>query len=436
MIDVDVPVSSAIEPRMSVCLKGTQKLFEASELNELLELDELSLSDEGCSREFTVEDKIDGGHTITCEPSTRSALSSSSILLTGTSHSILRTSPVFDSTRRHEKMKLKANGIRFSESVHVRNHIHHAEITSNEKVAAWFRKPEYKAIFKNNTQIIHTVEKREKEAKRMKSRKDKENKKKKNKRNSKCSIEDSCAACMNEMDISSSEGFREYIVEVHRDDERGFSVRGLENETAKKRRARDQTYLKARFAVLSVQEDVDEHMYSMQEQHEEKLAMIARGNKKKPKRRFSFNRLEPPPEELPEEEEIERIRKLTEATKEEFSVYAKSQYNNMIHLIAEKYSEICLQDSRDALERGQHDERAVRVIDWIESESGSASQLSLHSSLGKGMSDSSQEQDKRRPSTTSTCATEESVASLALLDSDEYKISRVKRAKMFLWKFV
>lgn len=333
-------------------------------------------------------------------------------------------------------MKLKANGIRFSESVHVRNHIHHAEITSHEKVAAWFRKPEYKAIFKNNTQIIHTVEKREKEAKRMKSRKDKENKKKKNKRNSKCSIEDSCAACMNEMDISSSEGFREYIVEVHRDDERGFSVRGLENETAKKRRARDQTYLKARFAVLSVQEDVDEHMYSMQEQHEEKLAMIARGNKKKPKRRFSFNRLEPPPEELPEEEEIERIRKLTEATKEEFSVYAKSQYNNMIHLIAEKYSEICLQDSRDALERGQHDERAVRVIDWIESESGSASQLSLHSSLGKGMSDSSQEQDKRRPSTTSTCATEESVASLALLDSDEYKISRVKRAKMFLWKFV
>merc|ERR1711862_90416 len=77
--------------------------------------------------------------------------------------------------------------------------------------------------------------------------------------------------------IDESNELQQTLFDINRDDERGFSTRGLENETAKKRRARDQIYLQAKFAVLSVQEDVDEHMYSMQEKHEEKLSMIARG---------------------------------------------------------------------------------------------------------------------------------------------------------------
>ena len=170
-------------------------------------------------------------------------------------------------------------------------------------------------------------------------------------------------------------------------------------------------------------------MFSLQEQHEEKLAKITKG-KNKGKRRFSFNRQSHPDDQ---EEDSEKIQELIDAAKEEFATYAKAQYKNMIRLIAEKYAEICLQDAMDALERGMQDEKTVKAIDWIESE-GDNSHVSILSSA-KGVSDSSQDNEKRRPSTTSTAPTEISTVS-ALVASEGMQLSRVKRAKLFLSKFV
>jgi hypothetical protein len=380
------------------------------------------------------------------------------------------------SKRRQEKQRIRRSSdgvsgtgtVRFAESVHVRNHIHAGEITDSEKIAAWFRKPEYKAIFKNNTQIINTIERKDREIKRMKAKKQRENKKKKKYNSSKVTssidIEEEEQPCgvgdvhniFGVVGVGNCDEAR--IMNIHRDEEQGFSVRGLENETAKKRRTRDRTYLKAKYAVLSIQDDVDEHMFSMQEKHEGKLAMIASGNytsntkggiskNKKIIRRFSgvMNRPMHSSEEEEQEDSETNRRKMTEAQKQQFAVYAKAQYNNMIHQIAEKYGNICAQDAMGALERGKEDERTVRAIDWIESEGDNhkycyTSALPIHSLIyNKGLSDGylEQLQDKRRPSTTSTVLTDESVASLASLVANEgIQLSRMKRAKMFLWKFV
>jgi len=438
---VDVPSSSAIEPRMSVCLKGTTKFLEGLDLSEEFDLSDSEHDDSLC---FTKLDACDDENR-EISISRRSPLSASSVLMTGTTYPILRTSPGDEAAtkRRQEKATIQSNGIRFSESVHVRNHIHAKDISDNEKLAAWFRKPEYKTIFKNNTQIISIIEKREKEMKKMLAKKQRENKKKKTRKNiglnmsiskvSEASCEDgetSCAEVMVGEDELREQNFGiDEIIGIHRDDERGFSIRGLENETAKKRRIRDQTYLKAKLAVLSVQEDIDEHMFSLQEQHEEKLASISKG-KKKNKRRFSLNRQNASEEQ---EEDSEKFKQMIEVAKEEFAVYAKAQYKTMIRLIAEKYEEICMQDAKDALERGIQDEKTVRAIDWIEFE-GDNSPGSILSSA-KGMSETSQDQEKRRPSTTSTAPTEISVVS-SLATSEGLQLSRVKRAKMFLSKFV
>lgn len=447
MIEVDVPASSAIMPRMSVCLKGTTKFLEGLDLSEEFDLSD---SEQEASLSFTKADfNDDEDENNEISASRRSPLSASSVMLTGTSYSILRTSPANEacSKRRQEKLKIQSNGIRFSESVHVRNHIHARDITDSEKLAAWFRKPEYKTIFKNNTQIISIIEKRERELKRMMAKKQRENKKKKGRKNLNMGLnmslsksietpnpeltETSCSeVIVGEEELSGEDFGIDDIIGIHRDDERGFSIRGLENETAKKRRIRDQTYLKAKFAVLSVQEDIDEHMFSLQEQHEEKLATISRG-KKKGKRRFSLNRQMAPAGDR--EEDSEKIQKMVDAAKEEFASYAKAQYKSMIRMIAEKYADICRQDAKDALERGIRDEKTVKAIDWIESE-GDNSHVSILSSA-KGMSDSSQDQEKRRPSTTSTAPTEISAAS-ALGATEGMKLSGVKRAKIFLSKFV
>jgi len=479
MIDVQVASSSlAIEPRMSVCLKGTTKFSEAT--------NDLSASEHerklfSSSLEFgttaTVEDDSGDSSTACCNScnTRRSPLSASSVMLTGTSFSILTTSqsqsPVeaeADSKRRQDKQRIRRSSgcgtVRFAESLHVRNHIHAGEITDNEKIAAWFRKPEYKAIYKNNTQIINTIERKDREIKRIIAKNKKKKKYNSSKVTSSIDIEEEeeeqpCGAG----DVHSIFGVvgncdEARIMNIHRDEEQGFSVRGLENETAKKRRTRDRTYLKAKYAVLSIQDDVDEHMFSMQEKHEGKLAMIASGNhnsstkggiskNKKIIRHFSgvMNRPMHSSEEQEQEDSETNRQKMTEDQKQKFAVYAKAQYKNMIHQIAEKYGDICEQDVRGALERGKEDERTVRAIDWIESEGDNhkycyTSALSIHSSIfNKGLSDGSLEQlqDKRRPSTTSTVLTDDSVASLASLVANEgIQLSRIKRAKMFLWKFV
>ena len=455
MIEVEKTVSHSIEPRMSVCLKGTTKFLEGLDLSEEFDLSDdeeenqksvFMKAEDNLSDNNKDEDVVENDEVGVCR---RSPLSASSVLLTGTSYTILRTSAVDEvgNERRQEKAKKACEGVRFSESVHVRHHLHAKDITDTEKLQAWFRKPEYKTIFKNNTQIISIIEKREKEMKKIIAKRERENKKKKCKKaltvNLNMSIssrsvdlegpestETTCPeVIVGDDDLTEKDFGFEDVIDIHRDDERGFSIRGLENETAKKRRIRDQTYLKAKFAVLSVQEDIDEHMFSLQEQHEEKLAKITKG-KNKGKRRFSFNRQSNPDDQ---EEDSEKIQELIDAAKEEFATYAKAQYKNMIRMIAEKYAEICMQDAMDALERGMQDEKTVKAIDWIESE-GDNSHVSILSSA-KGVSDSSQDNEKRRPSTTSTAPTEISTVS-ALVASEGMQLSRVKRAKLFLSKFV
>lgn len=471
--------SFAIEPRMSVCLRGTAKFCEADDLStsDHEQEQEIELLSSSLCFETTTATVEDSGDSSTTCNYRRSPSSASSVLLTGTAFSILTTSPSqllvegeaeaeseADSKRRQDKQRRRSDSdgvsvsVRFADSAHVRNYIHAEEITENEKHTAWFRKPEYKTIFKNNTQIINIIERKEREIKRMKSKKERENKKKKNKKYNSSKVssieEQPCGDVhifcgKDEVLVRDENVLMEHIIGIHRDDEQGFSVRGLENETAKKRRTRDRTYLKAKFAVLSIQDDVDEHMFSMQERHEEKLSMIANGNSntkggsknKKIIRRFSGVVNRPMPSESEEQEDSENIRrKMTEAQKQIFAVYAKAQYNDMIHQIAEKYGEICEQDARGALERGLEDERTVRAIDCIESEGANHKNCytaSIHSSINKGLSDASlEQQDRRRPSTTSTALTDESAASLALLANEGIQLSRMKRAKMFLWKFV
>jgi len=423
------PSSSAILPRMSVCLKGSRKLLGDLDLKALRELDS---KHDTPPRFITQVDNHNGDNT---NPGNfrRSLLSKSSVLLTGTSSSIL-ASPKLDSKKSAEKVKIQNEGVRFSETVIIRNHIHVKEITNEEKIAAWFRKPEYHAIFKNNTKIIGTIGKREKEQKRAIAKKRREEKKKKKKMKNSFAEDasDGSVTTFNTDDVRDDEVQFEHILGINRDEEQGFSVRGLENETGKRRRARDQVFMKAKFAVLSIQEDVDEHMFMMQEEYEERLSDITNGNKglkKKSRRRSKMQST--PPEEDAADKKLEKI----DALRMEFSNYASDQYRIMIKKIAHDYGEICKQNAKDAFERGLQDERAVRAIDWIETEGFDNYTASIHSS-GKGMSDTSPE-DKRRPSTASTAATVESAASaasLALKKSQGQGFGRMKRAKMFLWK--
>ena len=419
------PAPSAILPRMSVCLKGTRQLLEESDVKH----------DPPEHRFKTILNNNDGDSTSPGN-SRRSLLSKSSVLLTGTSSSILTSaSASLDTKKSAEKVRTQSEGVRFSETVIIRNHIHVDEITSEEKAAAWFRRPEYHAIFKNNTKIIGTVGKREKEEKRMIAKKKREERKKKRRSSNKFSEDSSDLSLsnLNTDDVCDDEVKLEHILGIHRDDEQGFSIRGLENETAKKRRLRDQIYMKAKFAVLSIQEDVDEHMFMIQEDYEDKLTEITdgtKGSKKKSKRRSKLQSTSPDDENVDDnDKKHERI----DALRQEFSRYASEQYHCMISKIAEDYGEICKQNAKDALERGLQDERAVRAITWIESEGFDSYNASIHSS-GKGLSDASAEtQDKRRPSTASTAATVESAASLALKESKVIRFGRMKRAKMFLW---
>jgi len=439
MLDVD-PSSCAITPRMSICLKRTTQHAEEVKLSDV----SASLHEISITGLLAAEDCNGGCSTSTCNA--RKPLSAVSILLTGTSFSIITTSSVSseeDIKRRQEKKITQSDGIQFSETVHVRKYIHVEEITENEKIAAWFRKSEYREIFKNNMRIIYNIGKREKELKRVIAKKNKEDKKKMNKKNQSHCLEDPCVDVLGGTEtVCDDDVHMEHIIGIHRDDELGFCVRGLENETLKRRSTRNSTSLKAKLAVLGIQENVDEHMFTMEDEYNSKLAKLTnvnnKGAKKKIKRRFNSPKNQPMAHEE-QEEDSESIRKTIEATKKEFVEYAEEQNNRMIRQIAKNYREISKHDAKDALERGLQDERTIRAMDWMESEAYAnvhCTCASIHSS-GKGMSVASlEQQDKRRPSTASTAATEECGYSLGVIANEGIQLGRMKRAKMFLSQFV
>mmetsp|Transcript_27756 Transcript_27756/g.59775 ORF Transcript_27756/g.59775 Transcript_27756/m.59775 type:complete len:441 (+) Transcript_27756:75-1397(+) len=307
----------------------------------------------------------------------RSSLSSSSIMLTGTPFSILSSSkssqnlcvldeddPKKKQERRKRKKKPKTN-VRFSESVYFRNCMHRKEITEKEKMAAWFSESEFSKILKNNMKIISSDGKREKEIKKIvaKKRRKQQKPKSKNKNNG-----DNRNTIDFEYYDELSESRLEHIIRINRDEEQGYTIRGLEEETAKSKNNRDQIYLRAKYAIHTLQANLDAHMESVQAEYDERMEEITElCKKKKNNHRNNSSGFSPA---LREHNEIDieekEILKIQATTKFKFAQYAQTQYNKMVDTIAQRYGEICMQHAQDALEKGLEDERTARSIDMIE----------------------------------------------------------------------
>jgi hypothetical protein len=355
MTDNDSDFASAITPRMSICVRANKDVADA--LTEYDYDDSIS----GPSLELScITDKMGIGNT-----TERHLFSSSSILLTGTPFSILSTSSN-DQTRERRK----DNTVRFSPQVHVRIHLHCEELTMDEKVSAWFSRPEYRKIYKNNIRIIQSIGQREKELKKAMKKKKKEQQRQKRRnmlkfkkgKSSSSRLHDSCTTSISYdpvEDTDCDDEHKEYIVALARDEDQGYSTRGLENETSSKRDMRDDIYIRCKYVVLSLQADVDLHMETMQIANDRKLKKIEKRSKSKLKRGRRSRRTLP-------EEESESIRDLTATTKFEFAAYAQDQYNKMALAIAQQYGGICRQHAEDAHKRGLDDERTAAAIRFLE----------------------------------------------------------------------
>mmetsp|Transcript_1300 Transcript_1300/g.2736 ORF Transcript_1300/g.2736 Transcript_1300/m.2736 type:complete len:468 (-) Transcript_1300:154-1557(-) len=462
MMDQDLESASAISPRMSICLKASKD--DIADLLAEIEDDDSSL-----------EDASENVGTTSMCTTARSSLSSSSILLTGTTFSILLASSRLstkdssedkeqDNGSQHERQSKKianSNTVRFSESVHFRNYLHASELTNEERSAAWFCGSEYRTIFRNNMKIIQNIGKKEKEMKKLMTKKKREEQKlkKKNKKKNKLSSNNrlndgygSCGSC-NEVENFENDNnqYEEYIAGINRDEEQGYSARGLENETSKKRRKRDEIFLRAQYAVLSLQADLDGRMELMQEEFDDQMEQIVESSKTKKKKKKIFPRLKSlgfsysnhENKEFSGEIGEKEIQEMAATAKLKFTQYAQTQYDKMLDVMAERYAEICNQHARDAAERGLEDERTARAIDWIEASPDQT--LEMSSTLpqkGVVVDTSALPDEKRRPSASSTSETEESITQASSLKSvDETgenltnscrPLSSMKRAKKFL----
>ncbi|VEU34714.1 unnamed protein product [Pseudo-nitzschia multistriata] len=479
---------SAITPRMSICLKASRDDPDMALFLTEIEDDGFSLEDNNAENDNPPSKDEPSSTSNHRSKTRRSLLSSSSILLTGTPHSILSPSMSYDSVttntttkmptedetdtqfgksrQRGKRRKPGNDRVRFSESVHFRNYMHVTEITSEERAAAWFCGSEYRTIFRNNMRIIRSIAKREKELKKTIAKRKKEEQKlkkklKKNKgKHSNNSNElgscSDCGLCGDKSDL-----YWEEIISIERDEEQGYSVRGIENEIPKKRKKRDQVYLQAKYTILSLQADLDAHMEAMQDEYEERMQKLIEGfsrtkngKKKKHDRRNSFSMSSSSAQQMERDERTEKeIRDITATNKFQFAQYAQSQYNNMIEAIAERYSEICKQHAKNALEAGCGDERTARAIDWLE-ESSRRNSVAVESASKGVLVDtavlSDDADDKRRPSTSTTVTDNETIIpplSMRSIDearnSDEVEslketisknqaASRMKRARKFL----
>merc|ERR1712232_897780 len=66
--------------------------------------------------------------------------------------------------------------VSFDTIIHVRNHVHIAELTPNERHAVWFHQSEYNAILNENEKIICRIGKHNKMKQKNKSKKKKKKK--------------------------------------------------------------------------------------------------------------------------------------------------------------------------------------------------------------------------------------------------------------------
>mmetsp|Transcript_22184 Transcript_22184/g.46677 ORF Transcript_22184/g.46677 Transcript_22184/m.46677 type:complete len:452 (+) Transcript_22184:387-1742(+) len=414
--------TSSVEPRMSICLKNTTNLLEEHELSSTSFDDILHPG----YRTDSSHDRLSVGSS----GHSRLPLSTSSILLTGTPYSILSTSTEPQEQAQVIERKLKkdlrkGNRVRFSETLHLRNHLHVKDIKKNEKTSAWFGKTEYRAIFKNNTKIIQCLGKKEKELKKTISREKRVRMRRKKR--------DPCEMIIKGADDEEFdyEEYADLMVAIKTDEEQGFSTRGLENESKKKRKHRDHNFLKAKYVVLSLQAEVDDHMDAMQEEFGEKLARIAKRNsknkasfKKNTSYRSSNSRWLISLDE--HEGESDNVREKIATTKQEFATYARKQYNEMICRIADRYGDISKHDAKDALERGRRDEKTARAIEWMDAQECCNIDIISNGSSGKG----SDEDKRKRPSSASTARTDESSSISSLSHMSASRRSSLGSVKM------
>merc|ERR1712032_718122 len=147
--------------------------------------------------------------------------------------------------------------VSFDTIVHVRNHVHVAEPTPNEHRAAWFHQSEYRAILKENSKIICRIGKRNKMKQKNNSRK---TKKKIGGRNINNRLYYSFRLRKNKMRNDLHDWFQQQECHLHDVDieneyhveeegGRGYSIRGLENETSTEKKRRDAIYFEATFTV-------------------------------------------------------------------------------------------------------------------------------------------------------------------------------------------
>jgi hypothetical protein len=368
------------------------------------------------------KDKIDKMNNINLHESAKT-LQTALLFLSASASASASSAPASTLSSSSMKKKKKSSNsqqskqlenVSFSEIVNVRNYVHVTEFTPDEILAAWFRGKEYKTIHKNNVKIIRNIDKMDNlvlknknSIKKSKKQKQKQSKrhsfsmnKNKNKRNNHLLHDhhhrDQQQPCVDH----NNDHNNDHIDHDDEEEERGYSIRGLENETSSARKLRDDIYYRARYTVLSIQEDISAQIESM---HDEFNKINKKKNKASNKQASNNENKNNNNTEV-----VTTDRDTNITTKFTFA----AQYNEMSSILAEKYCEICDIHAKDARERGLYDELTARKINSVPSEqqqNGAASRM-LNNNEGGGYSSnnslSSGSVDQRRPSTTSTEATE------------------------------
>jgi len=233
--------------------------------------------------------------------------------------------------------------VSFSDVVRVRKHVHRANLTEKEITSCWFQQSEYIKIFKNNSNIIRCLG-------LLSKKKNKKMKKKLKKSGSfrltKKTRWNGNAVADNADDI--------YDDDIEEEERRGYSIRGLENETSSARQMRDQIYVQAKYVVLSVQEEfascVNEVM-TMRKEEEFQCDDAVRNNN---------------------DDDVDE----NAITSSELfqSDIAQRYYDECSLLMAKRYKRVCEPPVKEARERALRDERIAWNIRFSNSSSSSVPQ--------------------------------------------------------------
>lgn len=194
--------------------------------------------------------------------------------------------------------------------------------------------------------------------------------------------------------------------DIEEEERRGYSIRGLENEIVSKRRLRDQVYLQAKCTVLSIQQELVDHMDAMPQEFIN-CCHNSRVNSNNEVRRSeecynisvdsdddddddslsssNSNEDQHNDENNPNNQSLQRMSLQLER--------AAQQYHD---LIAERYNGICEQHAKDARERGIRDAMIARQISKVSSSLQEQNHHRSFSSLSSSFSKISKRTKSRR----------------------------------------